>query len=193
MTSTGPDPYSNTCIVILELPWEVAEAFAKFGPAWVQAVQQAVATRSEHLEAKADARKRLDASAEANKTEWAALAAYCEREIARRSNGPGQRGRIVKQLASERKVSAAFIESVCRVYRLSERQVSADLRKAEVIRLFLIGRTDAEIAREANVPVRTVARIIAEERPSLPMFRGASGEFERLRQAAGLNGPGGAK
>ncbi len=182
--SKVPNPYGNTCQVTLELSWEVAEAFVRNGPALIAALSDALDARKQDARHNGQVRALLDKQCEDNKAEWAALAQYCEVEIARRSNGKGQRPRIVKQLAVELKVAPSFLNTICSVYTAEARKAGIEQRQAQIVRLYFLGRTNSEIAREVRLHPQTVAQILANAKPTLALLKASVRDYERLKDAA---------
>jgi DNA-binding CsgD family transcriptional regulator len=120
-----------------------------------------------------DARQAFQAAADENKAKWAALAAECEAEIARRMNSPGQRSSLIKQLATERKLKRGFLETVLRVYGRQFRNGAMSPRAAEMVRLRLDGCTPKEISEPLGISDRQVRKLIQSAiRPPVKRVRG---------------------
>ncbi len=184
MSGSFPNPYGPTCKVTLDLPWDVAELLVKHGPGLLNVIGAAVKARKAETHHHKEVGAFLDKQCEDNKAEWAALALHCEAEIARRSNGPGQRSSVVKQLAAELKVTASFINSICRVFKAESRQNGIEQRKAQIIRLYFKGWSNAAIAREVKLAPETVSRLLASEKDLLKTLRASTPDYDRLKAAA---------
>ncbi|MHB1206629.1 MAG: hypothetical protein ACYCZX_13750 [Rhodospirillaceae bacterium] len=177
------NPFGNICSVTLELSWEMAEALAEHGPAVLAAIKEAVRARKVEAKRKDQTRTETDKACDQNRADYAALARRCEAEIVRRSNGPGQRPVIVKQLAEELKLSVPYLNTICRVFTREEKQQGIARRKAEIIRLHLLSWTDKRIAQEVKLARETVSRILAGEQDLIKTLRAGAGDVRRLNDS----------
>lgn len=167
MSGTVPNPYAATCQVTLDLPCEVAELLAAHGPKLIAAIAKAVEKRKADARRSTEVRQLLDKQSEDNRVEWAALARRCEAEIARRSNGPGQRERLMKQLATELNVTVSFLRTVCKVQRRNE----AEQQSAAVVRLYFNGLSNKRIAADLGITPDTVARVLRSQKDLIKKLR----------------------
>jgi hypothetical protein len=110
------EPAANMCRLEIELPWEVVHLIVNHGPALLDAFRQVLAYRAEDEALQRERVAELEATRQRNHAQWAALAAYCRAEIARRSNGPGQQVAILKGIALERRVSVQFLRQIMRAF-----------------------------------------------------------------------------
>lgn len=125
------EPRSGLCTVTLQLPWEVAEALVRYWPGIIGPIQTALAQREENARFDARLKAATDAQCEANIVEFKALAAYCRSEVERRSNGPGQKKAILKQIAAERGVNVTYLERIMKAFPTTEARNGCDLFACE--------------------------------------------------------------
>jgi isopenicillin N synthase-like dioxygenase len=110
------DHRPNVCIVRLELPWEIAEAIVKCWPQVIGAMQSALTDRQEDAQYAAIQAEQTQAQCESNVAMWKAQAQEFHAEVKRRSNRPGQKTAILKQIAAERGMKLSFIQQIMRVF-----------------------------------------------------------------------------
>lgn len=110
------EPRSNICTITLQLPWEVAEALVRHWPGIIGPIQAALTQREDNARFDASLKAATDAQCETNILEFKKLAAYCRAEIERRSNGPGQKKAVLKQIAAERGVNMTYLEQIMRAF-----------------------------------------------------------------------------
>lgn len=156
-------PYGAVCKVELELPWEQAEFIVKHGPSIIKAIKRGVDARKDDLRCREETRNLVDANAEQLKAEYAKIAETAEAEITRRSNRPGQRPQLIKQLAGEYGLPAPTLGTILRVYRREKKRALDAKRSTDIIRLHFLGFSNQEIAKELNINHKTVARILESE------------------------------
>lgn len=184
MTKLPPNPYGNSCEVTLELPWELAEALVKYAPSIIRSISTALEHRKADAHQKPVVKALLVKECEDNKAEWARLALYCEDEIARRSNAPGQRPQIIRQLAAELKVSRTFLTSICRVFKSEAKAENFEQRQAAMVRLHFGGWSNRQIADELKVSVSTVERTLNNEKDLLSVLKASLPDYQKLKSAA---------
>jgi hypothetical protein len=153
---------SNVCTFNVELTWEQARALYEFVPALLAVLGPALSERSDASERQATARKVMEAHHAAQKAEWAALAADCEKEIQRRSNnGPSARRTLIKQIAAERGMSTELLSSILRVYSGRDKKNEIEIRILKAGRLKAAGYKVSEIATQLGVTTRQVRNYLA--------------------------------
>lgn len=118
------EPRRATLPIVLELPWEIAELVVQYGPAFLRDLERAVGQRQEVVTRDAASKITTAAACEAQILEWRKLAGECLAEIQRRSNGPGQKRVIIKQLAAERGVSPQLLMTIIKIHGKSLSEVS---------------------------------------------------------------------
>jgi len=185
MTNLILNPYGNTCKVTLDIPWDLAETLVAHGPQLIEIIKQALDTRKEEARDNHKVKEVLDKQCEDNRAAWAALAEQCEAEIAKRSNAPGQRRQILKQLAAEYKVAFPFLDSICRVYGSQKREAGIAARKAEIIRLHLSGLSHKQIAQEVKLTPESVGNIIVAERDLIGTLKAHAHSRPKIEPTAG--------
>ena len=172
--SRKPDSRSNVCHVELDISWELAGALVPHLSNILNALVGALQNRQvDHVHDVAE-REGHRVIAAQNKAGWAALAAECEAEIARRANGPGQRNAIIKQLALERNVTREFLRIILKAngreaktagqsrHQTAQRTAAYQARTAEILRLRIDGKSTAQIAAVLGISARQVRNYIAD-------------------------------
>lgn len=110
------EPRSGLCTITLRLPWEVAEALVRHWPGIIGPIQTALAQREENARFDARLKAATDAQCDANVAEFKMLAEYCREEVSRRSNGPGQKRAILKQIAAEQGVTVSHLATILKAF-----------------------------------------------------------------------------
>lgn len=177
-------PLGNLCTVTLDLPWEVAEALADHGIAIIAAIQAAVRARKEDAALGQVRRAETEQQCDQNREDWIALAQKVQAEVDRRSNGPGQRPAIVRQLAAQYGVSVQHLNTICQAFG----QEVKDRRDQEIVRLYFQGRNNGQIAKAVRLTPRQVGRILAGQKDLIRDLRANPGELERFKGASTGNG-----
>ncbi|MBX7200397.1 MAG: hypothetical protein K1X51_13610 [Rhodospirillaceae bacterium] len=175
--SGSVNPLGNLCRVTLDLPWEVAEALADHGTAIIAAIQSAVRARKEDAARSQVQRAETDRQCDQNREDWIALAQKVQAEVARRSNGPGQRPAIVRQLAVEYGVTVQHLNTICQAFG---QEVKAR-RNLEIVRRYFQGVSNRQIAKEHRLTPHQVGRILATQKDLIRDLRANPVELERFR------------
>lgn len=110
------EPRRATVPVTINVPWEIAALIVEHGPALIQALAAAVRVRDAVVVADTAAKSETDAACDAQRLAWQSLANDVMREVSRRSNRPGQRRAIVRQIAAERGMKVPDLERILRVF-----------------------------------------------------------------------------
>lgn len=152
---------SNVCTVRIEITWQQAQALYELGPILLSALGTVLADRSTQLRVSTKAKSELAAQLDTQKAEWAALAATCEAEIRRRSNRPGDRQSIIKQLAAERGIQLALLRSILTVHRRERVARSITDRATQIQRLSDQGKPHHQIAKTVGISERQVRYSLA--------------------------------
>src|SRR5579883_1264908 len=158
------DPASDVCHAEFDFPCDVARTIVPELTPALATLTLALEHRREHEEQQERARQRTAKACADNIQEWDALAAWCEEEIARRSNGRGQRRALIRQLAAEKKVTVVFLDQITKAYRSKRRAEFQKFCAAEVIRLHLLGYAQHEIAKTIKISAQTVFRVLKKHR-----------------------------
>jgi len=157
-----PDSSSNICSVQLDIPWGLAEQLIPYLSNVLNVLVSVIGERAAEDEVHARRKAEGDKQAEENKAKWAALAQQCEAEIARRSNQPGSRKAVIKQLAAELKVPHSFLASIIKVHRGHVRQSTKRERTAEILKLRISGKSTTEIGAQLGITPRMVRLYLAQ-------------------------------
>lgn len=178
MTNKHVSPYGGSCQVEIRLPWSVAEELVEQGPAIIAAIGEAVRVRKQEAERQAEGREALAEACEQRKAENRAIAAEVEAEIKRRSNGPGQRQRLIKQLAAEYDLPTYELQSVLKVFREEQEAKRLSRQKLRALTLRLQGFTHREIGQKLELSTRHVGTILRSEDDLLESIRQALADLK---------------
>ena len=161
------NPYGNTCQVTIDLPWDVAEQLLEQSPAILTAILNALRERNRD----AALRARWEAQAERERRgqheRWTRLARVADRELRRRlRSGAETHNQILRSVADEHGVAPGSLHALLAVYRRERRARIADRRRAQIIRYYFAGLSNAEIGARLRPPISAgrVSSIISQER-----------------------------
>jgi hypothetical protein len=113
-------------------------------PPIIAAVGEALGSLIQGVERQVASRTALDKACE--KRELENTASTVEAEIQRRSNGPGQRRLLIKQLASEYGLPAYELQAIISVYRKEQKAKRPSRQELRVLAPRLQGFSHREIA-----------------------------------------------
>lgn len=153
-------PYGNTCRVEFDLPWEDADLIVEHGPQLISAISIAINDRKRSAERQAYEKENLKAECAGRKAETLRIGAEAYAEVLRRTNGPGQRQTIVKQLASEYGLPAYELKSILGAYRQHEEERRLNRQHLRALTLHLQGFSHKEIGQKLELSSRRVGDIL---------------------------------
>ncbi len=157
------NPYGAICKVELELPWEQAEFIVEHGPSIIRAIKRGIELRKNELRRNEETRRLVGANAEKLRAEYAQLAEKAEAEITRRSNAPGQRSQIIKQLSLEYDLTVPTLTAILRFHKNRKQDAQRRKRVLDVISLHLRGFSNRDIGRQLELRTRVVDQVLDSE------------------------------
>lgn len=160
MTRKPLYPYGNTCRVEVELPWEIADLIVEHGPSLILAISSAVSDRKRSAERQEYEKAKLRATWAERKAETLVFGEKVQSEIVRRTNGPGQRPVLIKQLAAEYGYSAKELSSILRVYREHCEERKLHRQHLRALTLHLQGFKHKEIGEKLDLSSRRIGSIL---------------------------------
>ncbi|MEQ9111496.1 MAG: hypothetical protein RIF37_08775 [Rhodospirillaceae bacterium] len=154
------NPYGHVCRVEIDLPWEIAELLVDQGPRLILAISDAIGDRKRDAERQENRTAKIKADCDTRKAETLKIGAEAESEITRRSNGSGQRNRIIKQLASEYGYPAYELNSIIRAYRNDQKERRLRKQHLRALTLHLQGFTHKEIGQKLDLSAMQIGNIL---------------------------------
>ncbi|WP_028880337.1 hypothetical protein [Terasakiella pusilla] len=148
--------YGNTCVVELELPWEVAELLVEQGPALLEEISIALRMRRQRTEHNQKFAALREQDRQQAKEDFYNLGRVVD-EALQASNS--NKKEILKKLAIEHDVVPSFLERVRALYV----QKQKEQRKADVVRYYFAGFTNSQIGEKVGMSAGAVAMVLKRE------------------------------
>ncbi len=170
--------YPDRIKVSLELPWELAEALVKTGPALIEAVKGELTKAKAIAEAKSPISRFERRQYEDEAKRWQLLAIQADREIRKLRVQEGLSDRQgISCVAKKYRVSHPQLQMLLAQYRKECRRRLQERLTVRIVRLYFQGLSNAEIAASfrPKLSTRTVQRTLKECGDLVAFIRGHKG------------------
>lgn len=181
--SVNPDAIS----VRLDLPWDVAEQIVDHGPQIIETLRKALDRRREDD----DRRKKLesfqDAAAKDQMAQWAKLARHTDRRIRQECyRGHRLQRHVLREIADELGIQVGALQAIHAHFKRERQRRIMERRTARIIRLYLLGYSNAAIGRLVRplVSGRTVGRILTDNKHLISTLQSYDRRQRKVAHAA---------
>jgi len=149
-------PYANTCVVELELPWEVAELLVEQGPSLIEEISVALRMRRQRTEYNRKFASLQEQDRQENRKNFHNLGRIVEEEL---QGNHANKTAILRKLSVKYDVSRGFLESVRNVYLEQQKEE----RVSNIVRFYFQGFSNEEIGKRVGMAPNSVGRILKEQ------------------------------